>query len=181
MKNKVIFIGMVLFMMSFSQIADAQRGYGRYGRGAGWRTADTTFANCRIPDLTEKQYSEIHHLRTDHLRDMTDFRNELREKDARLRTLSASDKADMKEVNRLIEDIGDLKTKIRKAGFRHRQAVRSLLTKDQKVYFDTQGRRGYLGQGYRRGHHGRGNGNYGRGRGYQYGGRNTRGHCWYNW
>lgn len=181
MKNKVIFIAIVLLMMSLSQIADAQRGYGRYGREAGWRAADTTFADCRIPNLTDKQYAEIRDLRTDHLRDMTNYRNKLREKNARLRTLSAMDNADMKEVDKLIEEIGELKTEMRKAGFRHRQSVRTLLTDEQKVYFNVQGRRGRFGQGYGRGRHGRGNGHYGRGKGYQYGSRNPGGHCWFNW
>jgi Spy/CpxP family protein refolding chaperone len=91
-----------------------------------------------IPDLTEKQKEQIKELRTEHLKAMLPLKNQLMEKRARLRTLSTSEKVDIREVNSVIEEIGTLKTKIMKEQAAHRQDVRTLLTEEQRLFFDAR-------------------------------------------
>lgn len=89
-----------------------------------------------IPDLSEKQKEEIEALRTEHMKIVQQLRNQLGEKKARLRTLSTSDKVNMSEINRVIEDLGEMRTQLMKSMAQHRQDVRELLTDEQRVIFD---------------------------------------------
>jgi Spy/CpxP family protein refolding chaperone len=97
--------------------------------------------------------------------------NELR---ARKRTLNTTDKADLTEINSVIDQMTEVHNKMMKASAKHLQEVRNLLTEEQKVYFDSMAGRG---RGYNRGagRAGAGYGNprgmgqgYGAGYGYQY-------------
>lgn len=91
----------------------------------------------RIPDLTEEQEAKIEKLRAEHLEKMLPMRNELGEKEARLRTLSTGKNVDLNKVNKMIEEIGSLKTKMAKERETHRQEIREMLTDSQKLAFDT--------------------------------------------
>ena len=97
----------------------------------------------RIPDMTEQQQEQIKQLRTDHLKEILPLRNTIREKKAQLNTLSTSDKADMTMINKIIEEIGELKVNVAKKKASHRQQIRKILTADQRVIFDSlPGKRG---------------------------------------
>jgi len=89
-----------------------------------------------MPDLTEEQQEKIKALRVKHMEALKPLRNELGEKKARLRTLTTSDKVNMSEINKVIEDIGRMKTEMMKLKEQHRQEVRRLLTDEQRVMFD---------------------------------------------
>jgi Spy/CpxP family protein refolding chaperone len=98
----------------------------------------------------------------------------MNELSARKRTLNTTDKADLKEINSVIDQMTGVHNKMMKASAKHRQEVRNLLTDEQKVYFDSMSGRG---RGYNRGagHAGAGYRNacgmkqgYGAGYGYQY-------------
>lgn len=89
-----------------------------------------------IRDLTEEQTEQMKELRVEHWKAVQPLRNQIGEKRARLRTLSTSDKVDMAGINRVIEDIGKMRTQMMKERARHRQDVRELLTEEQRVMFD---------------------------------------------
>ncbi len=89
-----------------------------------------------IPDLTEEQTEQMKELRVEHMKAVQPLRNQIGEKRARLRTLSTSDKVDMAGINRVIEDIGKMRTQMMKERAQHRQDVRELLTEEQRVIFD---------------------------------------------
>lgn len=89
-----------------------------------------------IPDLTEKQKEKIKELRVEHMQELQQLRNQLGEKKARLRTLSTDVKVDMDEINRVIEDVGEMRTEMMKMRAQHRQDIRELLTDEQRVIFD---------------------------------------------
>ena len=89
-----------------------------------------------IPDLTEEQQEEIKALRVEHMKILQQLRNQLGEKKARLRTLSTGAKVDMSEINRVIEDVGEMRTQMMKMRAQHRQDLRELLTDEQRVIFD---------------------------------------------
>ncbi|UCF71686.1 MAG: periplasmic heavy metal sensor [candidate division WOR-3 bacterium] len=90
-----------------------------------------------IPDITEQQKEQIKSLRVEHMKEMKPLRNQLAEKKARLNTLTTADKVDMSEVNKIIDEIGKMKTGIMKLKEQHRQDVRKLLTDDQRLFFDS--------------------------------------------
>lgn len=108
-----------------------------------------------IPDLTDAQKTEIKKLRTALMSDMLPLRNQLRELQAHRQTISTGDNVNMKDVYKNIDDISAVKTKMAKKRADHRQAVRKLLTKDQRVIFDMhRGRKHKRGKGMRSGRHG---------------------------
>ncbi len=92
-----------------------------------------------IPDLTDEQKEKIEALRVDHLAKIQPLKNEMGEKRARLRTLVTAEKVNMSDVNKLIDGIGTLRTKMMKLQVQHRQDIRSLLTDKQRVIFDSHG------------------------------------------
>ena len=129
------------------------------GKGNGWGPGAQGICN-RIPNLTDEQNKQIADLQTDHLKKMTNLRNQLFEKQAHLRTLNTADTPDMKAINTTIEEIGSLRTDMMKERESHLQKVRGLLTADQRVVFDSSPMHGKR--------FGRGNGHgydYGRGQG----------------
>lgn len=90
----------------------------------------------RIPDLSDKQKADIQAIRTEKLKVVKDKRNILNEKNARLQTLRTSDEPDMNEIDKLIDEISDLKADIAKSEERAIQDIRALLTDEQKLKFD---------------------------------------------
>ncbi len=97
--------------------------------------------NCpNIPDLTEEQKEQIKELKTDHLKATLSLKNQVQEKKAHLQTISTGDNVDMNEVNTTIEQIGNTKVQMAKKRAAHRQQIRSLLTDDQLVFFDSRQR-----------------------------------------
>lgn len=111
-----------------------------------------------IPNLTAEQKTKIQTLRVKHQKEAIPLRNELAEKKAHLRTLQSVDKPDMNAINKTIDEISALQTKIMKSKASHRIEVASNLTDEQKVFFNShqgkmeKGKRGNgMGMGYGRG------------------------------
>ncbi len=90
-----------------------------------------------IPDLTDEQREKIESLRTDMQKEMLPIKNELGEKRARLKTLSTAEKASMNDINRVIDEIGGLQTRMMKIRAAHHQKVRAELNEEQRLFFDT--------------------------------------------
>ena len=118
-----------------------------------------------IPDLTPEQEAKIKALQVNHLKQRTDFRNQMNELSAKKQTLMTSDKSDLNAINGTIDQMTALQNKMMKERAKHYQDVRSTLTDAQKVYFDSRhgnGRGNKSGRGMKA-ENGYGNGN-GRGR-----------------
>ncbi len=176
---KLVTITMMFTAMLFSVNTNifAQKGYG-YGTGQGYGNGQSYFCN-NIPNLTVDQQNKINELRTAHWKKVQSNHNLLAEKRARLQTLRTADNVDMNAINNTIDEISVIQTGMHKNKEQHFQNVRSILTADQRVYFDNFNKSNRYGQGYGRG---RGNGygqGYGRGRGNGYGRR--AGQCRRNW
>lgn len=160
MKKVTLLVAVAIMVIGTSTYA--QRGRNCDSKGQGFNRAEM----CeRIPDLTEDQKTKIEDLRLEQMKEMTNHRNQMDELRAKKRTLMTSDNADMKEINSVIDQMTSLQNKRMKASAKHRQEVRSLLTEEQKVYFDAmprhrrghgkgmkQGRGNMQGPGYGRGH-----------------------------
>ncbi|MCF6240543.1 MAG: Spy/CpxP family protein refolding chaperone [Bacteroidales bacterium] len=159
--NNLVKSAMLILAMLTSLDISAQRNQGFAGN------YNQAFYRCNsIPNLTAEQQTKITDLRTAHLKKMQDYRNQLAEKSVRLQTLRTAENADMKEINRIIDEIGVLRTEMMKRREQHFQNVRSLLTNEQKVFFDSfksRGRGMGYGMGYGRFRNGMGMG-YCRGR-----------------
>ncbi|KPL14891.1 hypothetical protein AMJ74_02565 [candidate division WOR_3 bacterium SM1_77] len=91
-----------------------------------------------IPGLSQEQQEQIKTLRTEYMKTVQPLRNQIGEKKARLRTLTTSDKVNMSQVNKVIEDIGKIKTEMMKLREQHRQEVRKMLNDEQRVFFDAR-------------------------------------------
>lgn len=108
-----------------------------------------------IPDLTEAQKEQMKELRVELMKAVQPLRNQMGEMKARLRTLSTSDKVNMTEINRVIDDIGKMRTQMMKLRVQHRQDVRKLLTEEQRVFFDVHKPSHRDGPSHAGPHHGR--------------------------
>ena len=91
-----------------------------------------------ISDLTDMQREQIDKLRTEHLKVMLPLKNQVTEKEAKLQTLSTAENIDMKAINKLIEEIGQVKIKMMKEQAVQHQKIRKLLTESQRLVFDTR-------------------------------------------
>ena len=89
-----------------------------------------------IPDLTEQQKEQIKELEINHMKEVLPLNNEIGEKEARLRTLSTEDDADINAIYTLIEEIGKIKIEMMKKEAAFHQGIRKILTSDQRVLFD---------------------------------------------
>ena len=89
-----------------------------------------------LPDLTAEQEGQLKELGTKHLQAMIPLKAQLAEKEAGLVILLVSDNPDNKKINDVIEEIGKLRTNIFKLAVDQDQAIRKILTPEQKVIFD---------------------------------------------
>jgi len=90
-------------------------------------------------NLDEKQREELQKIRTEQMKENTRFRNQLKEKRAKLETLQTADKPDMKEINKVIDEIATVQAQEMKSQAANRQKIRALLTEEQRVRFDAMG------------------------------------------
>ncbi|MCW3788647.1 Spy/CpxP family protein refolding chaperone [Plebeiibacterium sediminum] len=89
-------------------------------------------------NLTEDQKDQMKTFRVEFLKELTPLKNEVKIKNAQLQAASVGNDINEKQVYKLIEEIGGLKTQIAKKHFDHKQKVRNILTEEQKVLFDAK-------------------------------------------
>ena len=114
----------------------------------------------KIPDLSKEQMQKIKSLRTELMKQITPMKAELQELKAHLRTLSIAEKVDLEMIDKTIDKIGSLQTKMMKIRAKFRQEIRSVLNDEQRVVFDSMS--GNMMGGHM-GHHGSNKGNCQRG------------------
>ena len=93
-----------------------------------------------MPDgnLNDQQREEIRKIRTEQMKERTRTGNLLKEKRAKLEVLQTADKPDIKEINRVIDEIAAIQAQKMKAQAAGRQKIRSLLTEEQRAIFDAR-------------------------------------------
>jgi Spy/CpxP family protein refolding chaperone len=89
-----------------------------------------------ISNLTDDQKKKIKELRTPLNKEILPLRNQLAEKRAHLKTLQIAEKVDMKSINNTIDEMSQLQSQIIKKEAAHTQAIRAILTDDQRIAFD---------------------------------------------
>lgn len=87
--------------------------------------------------FTEEQQTKMKEMRLETAKKIKPIKNELGELMAHQQTLTTADKADMKAINNNIEKISDAKTEIAKIMAAQHQQVRSLLSEEQLIKFDS--------------------------------------------
>lgn len=91
-----------------------------------------------IPDLSDQQKEQIQDIRLNTRKEMMPLQNRMREKAARLKTLRTAEKADMNAINSVVDEMSSLRAEIMKVRLASEQEIRSLLTDDQRVIFDSR-------------------------------------------
>lgn len=163
MKNHKIqqwFMFVAILMLPLASMA--QPGQGRGGRqfdnneggprGNGQGQGRESFMD-RIPDLTEKQKEDLKAIHIAAQQDILPLRNQINEKEAALMTLQTAKSADIKAINKAIDELSGLQAKVQKRKALAHQDVRVQLTDEQRLFLDThfqkgKGKRGNKGCGH---------------------------------
>jgi Spy/CpxP family protein refolding chaperone len=114
------------------------------GMGAGMK-GRSGMAGQEMPwlkDLTQEQKDQLKALRLQEMKAMTQYKNQLDEYKAKLKTLTTSDNVNLKDVDKVIDHMGKIKLEMAKNKLSNRMAVRNLLSDDQKVLFDMHAMKG---------------------------------------
>lgn len=146
-KNQIRNVVAILVLLASPVLVMAQpddvKGDGPdFERPKGNREGAGPKAGMFIPDLTEEQTQKIEAIELAKQKEILPISNQINEKEARLRTLQTADKVDMKAIYATIDEVSALRAQIAKKDAETHQAVRALLTDDQRVFFDTHFQRG---------------------------------------
>jgi Spy/CpxP family protein refolding chaperone len=122
----------IILLLMISSFVSAQGNGQRQGR-------QSPRADCQfIENLTDGQKTQISQLRTTYLEKRLAFRNQMDEFRARKRSLQTQANPDMNEINNVIDQMTQLRATMAKDAAAHRQQVRSILTDEQRVLFDSR-------------------------------------------
>lgn len=91
-------------------------------------------------DLNEEQTKQVEEIRLSGQKEMLPLRNLLREKNARLQTLTTSDNYDQNAVDQIVDEISEIRANMLSMKITHRQQIREILTEKQRIKFDTHQR-----------------------------------------
>lgn len=89
-----------------------------------------------IPDLTNDQREQLKQLRIKYDKESLAIHNHLIEQEAHLTTLTTSEKIKSAEIGRVIQNIGDLKTKLMELKVSHMLDMKESLTSEQVIYLN---------------------------------------------
>ncbi|MCD6111940.1 MAG: Spy/CpxP family protein refolding chaperone [Bacteroidales bacterium] len=102
--------------------------------------------NQKALNLTDEQAAKIKDIKLAYQKETLPLKNLLNEKRAHLKTLMTAEKADMKAINKIIDEMSTIRTKMMKKRVENRQKIRNLLTDEQKIIFDTRPQRKNFGR-----------------------------------
>jgi Spy/CpxP family protein refolding chaperone len=88
-------------------------------------------------NLTDEQKASFKKIMLAMHKEILPIRNEIGEAQAHQKTLLSADRPDLAAINKNIDRIGALKIEIAKAAVKHRLEMRSLLTDEQRMKFDS--------------------------------------------
>ena len=100
-----------------------------------------------ISDFTDEQQEQLKSLRLEQMKAMTQHRNSLDEYKAKLKTITSVDAVKLKEVDKVLDEMGKIKLEMAKNKLSHQQDVRAMLTDEQKVMFDMRHSHGVRSRG----------------------------------
>ncbi|TAJ13657.1 periplasmic heavy metal sensor [Marinilabiliaceae bacterium JC017] len=86
--------------------------------------------------LTDEQQAQVKQEHLKLMKEVALLTNQVAEKRARLRTLSARDNADLQAMDKVVDEMGQFQFDIALLKAKSRQHIRSILTDDQRVLYD---------------------------------------------
>lgn len=89
-----------------------------------------------IPGMTDELKAKIEKLHMTNMKEVMPLKNELKEKKAKMHSLMTSDKVDIAEINKVIDEMGAIEVNIEKKHAFMVQEIRKILTEDQRLFFD---------------------------------------------
>ncbi|MEI6694812.1 MAG: hypothetical protein WCO13_01985 [Bacteroidota bacterium] len=89
-----------------------------------------------IPNLTKEQSESIHKLQINVAQAKFPLENNVKEKEARLHTISTVKVPDMQAIEKQIDEIAAVKVQLAKLQAAHDQDIRKLLDDEQRLIFD---------------------------------------------
>ena len=101
-----------------------------------------------VTDLSDKQKEDINVLRTAHIKEAQQLKNQMGIKRAELKALQEVDSPDMDAINKKIEERAALRTDLEKKTASFKQDVRKVLTEDQRVVYDKNSKKGHKGSAH---------------------------------
>jgi len=140
-------------IISSSAIAQGPGGRGN-GQGPAWNSGDQKGPGIEnfLNDLTDDQKSALEDLRTAHLKEMKNFRNQMGELRAKQKTIMSADPVDKKAAEKLIDQRTDLMNKQMKAQLAHKASLQEILSEEQMLVLEQhQKRRQFEGRKGRNG------------------------------
>ena len=126
-------ITLMLMVINVTKAQQGQRNGNRPGSGHG-----QGFGVAQGLNLTEDQQTQMKSMRLKIQQEMLPIRNEIGENKAKLRTLSTVENADLKAINKVIDSNSQLTARMAKLRAANHQAVRKLLTEEQRIMFDSR-------------------------------------------
>ncbi len=141
MKKLMFFSITFLFIFGMAAEAFSQRGMARRDARPMERRAEVCIG---IDNLTSEQETKIRELRNARLEQRIEHRNQMDALRVKKRTEMTKAQPNMDEVNRIIDEISELRARHLKENAAHRQDIRQMLTEEQRLQFDSRhlGRRG---------------------------------------
>ncbi len=89
-----------------------------------------------IPNLTKEQSESIKKLQLKISEDVLPIENEIKEKEAKLNSLTTVKNPDMDAIYKVVDEIAVLKVKIAKMQIAHDMDIRKVLNDEQRLIFD---------------------------------------------
>jgi Spy/CpxP family protein refolding chaperone len=125
---------MALVIIPLTAVMGQERGT---REGARMQRRDGSRMEMMIPDLTDEQQGKIKGLHLNMMKESLPIRNQLGENQAKMKTLQTAENPDMKAIDKLIDESTGLQAVLQKKAAANHQEVRSLLTEEQRVIFDS--------------------------------------------
>jgi len=130
--KKLVKVAMTLIMMiSVINVASAQQGP-RTERGNGQGISNGQGRHGQGLNLTEDQQAKMESMRLNVQKEMLPLRNKMGENMAKMRTLRSAENADMKAINKLIDENSTLRGRMAKIREGNYQEVRKMLPKSKE-------------------------------------------------
>ncbi len=88
-------------------------------------------------NLSDEQKEQVKNIMLESKKETLPFENQLREKRARLRTLSSGDTYDVNALNKVVDEMSEIRAEIQKIHIAKKGKIRALLTEEQRIKFDS--------------------------------------------
>lgn len=136
MKNRILrtvgFATVLLLVSGVFSWVSAQPGRGQF-RGEGRPMNASRIEKIKLTDDQQKQMTE---LRAQFREETMKINNLINEKKAHLKTLIDTDNRDMKDLEKTVDEMTNLKGDLIKKGIAHRDAVKKILTPEQMIIWE---------------------------------------------